>query len=218
MTAFTTSHGNAHSLCTPVTRNFWARSDDSRDLSRLDAELFEPTPIPMFLIPLALSFSASDFADSDSVFSATATFTADDRSDVTQFETPIPIDYTKTIVCRVTTSLTLVVGPTIFPGEASPRPGTYTTLTRIVRYMTTIFQMQKISVPPPTGTPVPTASVLPALKSAVFRPGILIGATFGILFVGGVIWTHQCRKPQFVPPEAVDKAAKARQRSASRKI
>jgi hypothetical protein len=143
-------------------------------------------------------------------------FSSDDVSDVTefgisQFNYTIVIDYTNTVIFRVTASPLLTVGNTVFTGEDIARPGTYTAFTKIARYMTTIFRLEKMFLSSATAAPQAVVTT-PAFKTKFFDPAFLVGVMFGVLFLGGAIWTLKCRKPQYVPVEGGDKDSKEKEK------
>lgn len=116
-------------------------------------------------------------------------------------------DYTNTVLYSVGVSATV----TKVPLEGNPAEFTDSaTYTRIVNYIPTLYKVLKAY----SHTPVPTPYELvpeptKALKYAVFKPGLMIGCTFGVVFVLGLIYTESCRRPRHVkPPPAVVKNTK----------
>ena len=75
--------------------------------------------------------------------------------------------------------------------------------TYIVEYVPTLLKIVKayeVTPEPTTVQELPPATK--ALKIIIFKPGIMIGCSFGIVFIVGFFYTEFCRRPQhvFVPP------------------
>ena len=75
--------------------------------------------------------------------------------------------------------------------------------TYVIEYVPTLLKIVKAYEVTPTATPyqeLPPATA--PLKIIIFKPGILIGCSFGIVFLVGFFYTEFCRRPQhvYVPP------------------
>lgn len=76
-----------------------------------------------------------------------------------------------------------------------------------VVYIPTILRYLKVVDDVPNRTITITPDATQKLKSAILKPGILVGVTFAILFLIGVIYTSLCRKPQAARrPKPVNKS------------
>lgn len=112
-------------------------------------------------------------------------------------------DYTNTVIYSVGTTATMVRVPLDAELKQFTDSVTYT---RVVNYIPTLYKVLKAYANPPAPTPY---QVVPEptkpLKIFVFKPGIMIGCTFGVVFVLGWIYTEFCRKHRVVhaPPAPV---------------
>ena len=101
-------------------------------------------------------------------------------------------DYTNTLLYYVTKTETKQ------EGQAPDNAETY-----VIEYVPTLLKIVKAYEVTPTPTPyqeLPPATA--PLKIIIFKPGILIGCSFGIVFLVGFFYTEFCRRPQhvYVPP------------------
>lgn len=104
-------------------------------------------------------------------------------------------------------SIELTNFTTVFIRENGLPELTVTSSSHIV-YIPTILRYLKVIDDVPTRTVTITPVATQKLKSAILKPGILVGVTFAILFLVGVIYTSLCRKPQAARrPKPVNKSA-----------
>jgi hypothetical protein len=127
---------------------------------------------------------------------------------ITKLNETIVIDYTNTVIFSLTHSpYATTHGTTVDPSLGSLVTDFYV-YTLVVSYIPTLFWVQRVMAV----TPAPTDfQALPpatqALRIIIFHPGILCGATFALVFLGGGLWTYRCRKPRHVIPPPVRKGS-----------
>lgn len=96
-------------------------------------------------------------------------------------------------------------------------PSYITTSSSHIVYIPTILNYLKVVDDAPSRTVTITPDATQKLKSAILKPGILVGVTFAILFLIGVIYTSLCRKPQAARrPKPVSKSRGAHDDSFNR--
>jgi hypothetical protein len=126
---------------------------------------------------------------------------------ITQLNHTLLIDYTNTIYYSLSqTAFGMAHGPTVI--NSTSFDTSYTVYSIVVTYVPTLFWVKRVLVVTPAPTdfqPLPPATQ--ALRSIVLSPAILCGATFGVVFLGGGLWTYRCRKPRRVIPPPVRKAS-----------
>ena len=118
-------------------------------------------------------------------------------------ETPVPITVSiknDTKIQEVTNtilySMTITDFTTLIEGPDKQLIPTVTKGPHIV-YIPTILEFLKVVEAVPTATPVQiTPMATQKLKTVLVNPGILIGCTFALVFLIGVIYTSCCRRPQ----------------------
>lgn len=117
-----------------------------------------------------------------------------------QTPAPITISLSKGMkVQEVTNTLLYTIEKTNFTTIVTYNNGqpvfNVTESSHIVYIPTILMYLKAISeAPNPTLTVPPQATI--KLKAFFLKPGILVGVTFAILFLVGVIYTSLCRKPQ----------------------
>lgn len=112
---------------------------------------------------------------------------------------------TNILVDDYTNTLLYVVKKTVAEAKENGEVGVVDNAagTYVVEYVPTLLKIVKAYEVTPEPTPVqelPPATK--ALKIIIFKPGIMIGCSFGIVFLVGFFYTEFCRRPQhvFVPP------------------
>ncbi|OHT10815.1 hypothetical protein TRFO_19786 [Tritrichomonas foetus] len=106
-----------------------------------------------------------------------------------------------TKIRQFTNTIVFVIAQTQFTTKVNINGQDVETLTEGERitYVPTYLQYMKVVYNTPAATEaVNTPEATQARKHIVLHPGILIGCTFGVVFIIGFFYTSCCRKPQHI--------------------
>jgi hypothetical protein len=127
-------------------------------------------------------------------------------ANISQIQQTLVIDYTETIVYRVSPSPYQTYGLTNILGQGETSAN-YTAYTLLVTFVASLLRVRRVMIVTPAPTlwhevPPPTRE----LRFFLFKPYFLPIGSFVLVFLGGALWTYQCKKSVQVlaPPGALD--------------